>query len=42
MSGLAGFPFQQLNQRYLAQPSNDAANYGVSGLPFRCRWYRVV
>ena len=27
---LAGFPFQQLNQRYLAQPANDAAHYGVS------------
>jgi hypothetical protein len=31
MSDLAGFPFQQLNQRYLAQPSNDAGDfYGVS------------
>lgn len=30
MSGLAGFPFQALNQKYLASPSNDAADYGVS------------
>lgn len=27
---LAGFDFQQLNQKYLAQPSNDAASYGAS------------
>lgn len=30
MTGLAGFDFQALNQKYLAQPANDAANYGVS------------
>jgi hypothetical protein len=35
MSGLAGFPFQQLNQRYLAQPSNDASVYGVNIVPAR-------
>jgi len=27
---LAGFDFQALNRRYLAQPANDAANYAVS------------
>jgi hypothetical protein len=30
---LAGFDFQALNRRYLAQPSNDAANYAVSIIP---------
>ena len=30
MSGLAGFDFQALNRKYLAQPSNDAAHYGAS------------
>lgn len=39
---LAGFDFQALNRRYLAQPSNDAANYGASivavtgGAAWRC------
>jgi len=28
--GLAGFDFQALNRKYLAQPANDAANYGAS------------
>lgn len=27
---LAGFDFQALNRKYLAQPANDAANYGAS------------
>lgn len=31
--GLAGFDFQALNRKYLAQPSNDAANYAVSIIP---------
>ena len=26
---LAGFDFQALNRRYLAQPANDAAQYAV-------------
>lgn len=26
---LAGFDFQALNRKYLAQPSNDAAQYAV-------------
>lgn len=30
---LAGFDFQALNRRYLAQPSNDAAQYAVSIIP---------
>jgi hypothetical protein len=30
MSGLAGFPFQELNQKYMAQPANDASAYGAS------------
>lgn len=30
MSGLAGFDFQALNQRYRSYPSNDAAQYGAS------------
>ena len=30
---LAGFDFQALNRRYLAQPANDAANYAASITP---------
>jgi hypothetical protein len=30
MSGLAGFDFQALNQKYMAQPANDAASYAAS------------
>ena len=39
---LAGFDFQSLNRKYLAQPANDAANYGASivkappGTAWRC------
>lgn len=31
--GLAGFDFQGLNRKYLAQPANDAGNYGASIVP---------
>lgn len=40
--GLAGFDFQALNRKYLAQPANDAAYYGVNivsagpGTAWRC------
>jgi hypothetical protein len=30
MSGLAGFDFQQLNRKYMTQPSNGAADYGAT------------
>lgn len=39
---LAGFDFQALNRKYLAQPANDAVNYGVNivtagpGAAWRC------
>jgi hypothetical protein len=29
----AGFDFQRLNQKYLAQPANDAVDYGASIVP---------